>query len=96
MTSEDWFRTDNTPKLEPITDKQLFALGRNLEQLRDILTPEERVNMELMGPQEFLKGLDKWEASRIIGVLKGDSVAQEIRRRSEGGPKKWFKTGLNG
>jgi hypothetical protein len=96
MKSRDWF--NNTPaEPEVATVKQRALLVGAAEQVLDILEPQERVNVQIIGYGDWLRTLTKYEASRIIGVLKGNAVADDIRRRSEGEPpsKKWWATGLN-
>ncbi len=93
----DWFNTSGKLEPEPLTKKQRWALCRSGEALLDILTPEMRVNAEIMGFEEWIDSLDKSEASYYIRILKGEGVAAEVRRRSADGVKrKWWSTGLSG
>lgn len=80
------------------SEKQIWLLKKMAEQVEDILTPEERTAVELMGYEEWLKDMDKWEASRLIGRVKQMNVMEEIHRRGQMGlePKKWHDTGLSG
>lgn len=59
----------------------------------DILTPEERVAVELLGFEEWLDSKDLREASSLIGRIKGDKVAAEASRRPSG-DMKWWRTGI--
>lgn len=96
MGNDDWYRIGTEPEFQPASDLQKKFLARRPEDVREILLPEERVNAELMGWDNWLNAVSKQEASRIIGVLKGGDVASEIRRRSNGGSdRKWYQTGLN-
>jgi len=94
----DWFNS-KPAEPDPITVRQRKALLGAAEQVLDILEPQERVNVQIIGYGDWLKTLTKYEASRIIGILKGNSVADDVRRRSQGlstNPnKKWWATGLN-
>ncbi len=98
MAGNDWYRTGIDPEPQGLTERQRFALLRSATEVLEILTPEERVNAELMGFDRWVELLDKWDASRLIGVLKGDGVAAEVRRRSAGrlrvGNRKWYDTGF--
>jgi len=98
VTNSDWYTTGIDPEPQGLTEKQRYALLRSATEVLEILTPEERVNAELMGFDRWVENLDKWDATRLIGVLKGDGVAAEVRRRSAGrlraGERKWFDTGF--
>lgn len=95
MGKPDWFNS-NPAAPEQISDKQKWLLLRSHDQVMEMLEPQERVNVEIMDYAEWVGTLSKYEASKIIGIIKGASVAEEIRRKSGGQPpKKWFNTGLN-
>jgi hypothetical protein len=84
------------PEVESATPLQRKFLLSCIDKIRDLLTPEERCNAEIMGFDVWLDAIDKWEASHIIGLIKGGGVAEEIRRRSEKAPPtKWWQTGLS-
>lgn len=92
----DWFNSKPAAP-EPISDKQKWLLLRSHDPVMDILEPHERVNVEIMGYKDWIDTLSKYEASKVIGILKGAAVAEEVRRKSEGQPdRKWYNTGLNG
>ncbi len=83
-----------------VTKLQRQFLVQNAEAVMEILTPEERTAAELMGFDDWLKVLDRWEASRLIERIKNESVARDVRRQSGGGPdepdrksRRWFETG---
>jgi hypothetical protein len=96
MSKPDWFNS-NPAAPEPISDKQKWLLLRSHDQVMDILEPQERVNVEIMDYAEWIGTLTKYEASKLIGILKGASVADEVRRKAAGEPpRKWFQTGLSG
>ncbi len=93
--SSDWF-TVGLPVPDKITPNQTHYLRSQRAHMGDILSPEELCGMEMLGFEEWLADLGKWEASRYISILKGGSVAKEVRRRcEESPPKKWFHTGLS-
>lgn len=93
---DDWFRIGTEPEFQPATDLQKKFLAKRGLEVMEILIPEERVNAELMGWDNWLNAVSKQEASHLIGIIKGGDVAAEVRRRSTGEPKrKWFQTGLN-
>lgn len=95
MGKGDWFNSKPAAP-DPISDKQMWLLLRSHDQVMDILEPQERVNVEIMDYAEWVKTLTKYEASKLIGILKGASVAEEVRRKATGEPpRKWFNTGLN-
>lgn len=62
----------------------------------DVLTPEERTSVELMGFDQWLSELDKWEASALIRRIKDQNVVEEIRRQNAAKPQekkgRWFDT----
>jgi hypothetical protein len=92
----DWFSTNGKLEPDPITAKQKYVLVKAAEQLLDILTSEVRVNAEIMGFDVWLDTLDKGEASYYISVLKGGTIASEVRERSASVlRRKWWHTGLS-
>lgn len=105
---KDWFRIGKMPGDDPITSKQLWFVRKHSIAVLDILEPQERCSVEMMGYEEWSEQLTKAEASGIIGVLKGEAVARDVIRRTEVGasvvaksidrtPKKrWFDTGFGG
>jgi hypothetical protein len=104
----DWFNVGRMPGDSPITSRQLWFIRKNSVAVLDVLEPRERCSVELMGYEEWSEQLTKAEASSIIGVLKGDSVARDVTRRTEARAsavaksierspsKKWFDTGFGG
>lgn len=91
----DWFKI-GAPEPDGITPRQRHYLRSVQKQVMDVLTPEERFSVELMEFGEWLGTLGKWEASRIISIIKGTDIAREVKRRTEASPpKKWFHTGLS-
>jgi hypothetical protein len=92
----DWFSTNGKLEPDPITAKQKYVLLNAGEHLLDILTPEVRVNAEIMGVDVWIDTLDKGEASYYIGILKGGTIASEVRERSASVVRrKWWHTGLS-
>ena len=80
----DWF--DPGPFVpEPLTERQREFLAVTLkyqpDRLLDLLTIEERVGVELMGAEEWLTILSKWDATQLISSLKDADVAEKVRDR---------------
>jgi hypothetical protein len=106
MANNGWYKTGCMPKEDPATDKQLWFIRKYHEAVLDVLEPEERVSVELMGFQEWMGTLTKAEASGVIGILKGETVAHAVSRSTEVGSRmvamsiekkpsrKWFDTGM--
>ena len=98
MGDADWYRTGIDPEPQGLSERQRMRLLEAPEAVLEVLTPEERLNAELMGVERWVSTLDKWQASALIGVIKGGAVASEVRRRTLGasrkGAKKWYDTGF--
>lgn len=76
----DWF--DTGPFVpEPLTKRQRWRLVKDIEKMLELLTHEERVAVELMGAEEWIDTLSKWDATRLIDTLKGAEVAEAVRDR---------------
>lgn len=91
----EWFKDGDVPNFKA-TWKQLGLLSSKLEEVHAVLTPEERINIELMGFEAWLDALEKHEATILIGRIKGTIIASDILRRSTGVEKtKWWHTGLS-
>lgn len=98
MSNPDWYRTGIDPEPQGLTERQRYRLLEQPQSVLEVLTPEERVNAELMGFERWVATLDRWQASKLIDVIKGGSVAAEVRRRTLGAPRekgrKWHDTGF--
>jgi hypothetical protein len=74
-----WYET-GYPEPAPITKAQGYFLKARKNDIVQILTPGERVAMELMGYEDYVQTLSKYEASMLIGRIKGELIVGDIRR----------------
>lgn len=99
MPEASWFKT-GLPKdgmIVPPTERQVFFLQRHMEDVLALLSPPLRVNAELMGFEEWIKIIDRYEASDFISAIKEGQVAQSVIERPVPMAKQnepWFTTGV--
>jgi len=102
VSETSWFKT-GLPKdgmIVPPTERQIFFLQRHMAQVLDLLSPPLRVNAELMGFEEWIQTIDRYEASDFISKIKEGAVAQSVIERpvpKQVGPKAetpWYTTGV--
>lgn len=71
---------------EPLTERQhdylQVLLQNQRDRLLDFLSDEERVALELMGAEEWLTVLTKWDATELIGSIERAVIAEKTRNRS--------------
>lgn len=81
----DWWNTGPYVP-EPLTERQheflKIVLQYQQEKLLELVSDEERVAIELMGAEEWLTCLSKWNATELIGAIKRAEAAAKTRRRS--------------
>ena len=84
----DWFNVGRMPGDSPITSRQLWFIRKHSIAVLDVLEPRERCSVELMGYEEWCRGLEGFGLKQERRPLR----VRPIRRPT----KKWFETGFGG
>jgi len=76
----DWYY-EGVPDFDPITELQKLFLNSHKDDVMPLLSPEERVNVHIVGYEEWISTLDKFESMDLIGEIKDQTISKRIANR---------------
>jgi hypothetical protein len=80
LAISDWFH-EGAPEIDPLTELQKRYLEAREGEVIPLLSPEERVNVRIVGYKEWISTLDKTEAMDLIGEIKDQKISKRVAER---------------
>ncbi len=80
MAIIDWY-WEGAPEFDPITEFQKRFLNDHKDAVMPLLAKTERVNVHIVGYEEWVSTLDKFEAMDLIGEIKDQTISKRVADR---------------